>query len=169
MTPSEAPAHYLKPIPTRPYCCTAPPNPPSPPGNSYAVQVQAVEADGKDLFINNGNSEVVKFTYGEKCSPPLNVQAQLADANSLKLSWTALPLQQAFSIRYREANNNTAEWFEQETYTTNYTARGLRPGHTYEYQVKAECGTGYGEYTPLQQFQSPMKSSGRVILYAEHQ
>ncbi|MGB4774437.1 MAG: fibronectin type III domain-containing protein, partial [Daejeonella sp.] len=124
-------------------------------GNSYAVQVQAVEADGKDLFINNGNSEVVKFTYGDKCTPPLNVLAQLNDQNSLKFSWDALPLQQAFTIRYREADKQTAEWFEQETYTPQYIAQGLRPGKTYEYQVKAQCINGYGDYTQLQQFQMP--------------
>ncbi|MGB4773551.1 MAG: fibronectin type III domain-containing protein, partial [Daejeonella sp.] len=124
-------------------------------GNSYAVQVQAVEAEGKDLFINNGNSEVVKFTYGDKCTPPLNVLAQLNDPNSLKFSWSALPLQQAFTIRYREANNQTAEWFEQEVYTSSHILQGLRPGHTYEYQVKAQCINGYGEYTPLQQFRMP--------------
>ncbi|MGB4774263.1 MAG: fibronectin type III domain-containing protein, partial [Daejeonella sp.] len=125
------------------------------PGSSYAVQVQAVEAEGKDLFINNGNSEVVKFTYGDKCAPPLNILAQLNDPNSLKFSWSALPLQQAFTIRYREANNQTAQWFEQEIYTQQFIAHGLRPGKTYEYQVKAQCINGYGDYTQLQQFQMP--------------
>ncbi|MGB4773794.1 MAG: fibronectin type III domain-containing protein, partial [Daejeonella sp.] len=125
------------------------------PGSSYAVQIQAVEADGKDLFINNGNSEVVKFTYGDKCAPPVSILAELTDANSLKFSWSALPLQQAFSIRYREANNQTAQWFEQETYTPQFIAQGLRPGKTYEYQVKAQCINGYGDYTQLQQFQMP--------------
>ncbi|MGB4773936.1 MAG: fibronectin type III domain-containing protein, partial [Daejeonella sp.] len=125
------------------------------PGSSYAVQIQAVEAEGKDLFINNGNSEVVKFTYGDKCAPPLNILAQLNDPNSLKFNWDALPLQQAFMVRYREANNKTAQWFEQETYTSQFIAQGLRPGKTYEYQVKAQCINGYGDYTQLQQFQMP--------------
>ncbi|MGB4774869.1 MAG: fibronectin type III domain-containing protein, partial [Daejeonella sp.] len=124
-------------------------------GNSYAVQVQAVEADGKDVFANNGNSEVVRFTYGDKCDLPLNVLAQLNDPNSLKFTWDALPLQQAFIIRYREADKQTAEWFEQETYTPQYIAQGLRPGKTYEYQVKAQCMNGYGDYTQIQQFQMP--------------
>ncbi|MBC6111944.1 fibronectin type III domain-containing protein [Pedobacter fastidiosus] len=125
------------------------------PGNSYAVQVQAVEADGKDLFINNGNSEVVKFTYGDKCASPINILAELSGLNSIKVSWNALPLQQAFTIRYRESNNPTAQWFEQEVYTPSYLIQGLRSSTQYEFQIKAQCIYGYGDYSELQTFKVP--------------
>ncbi|WP_266202845.1 fibronectin type III domain-containing protein [Pontibacter kalidii] len=125
------------------------------PGNTYALQVQALDADGKDAFVNQGYSEVVRFVYGEKCAVPISVLAQLQDKNSLQLSWAQLPMQQRYSVRYREANNSKAEWFEQEVYTTQFNARGLRPGATYEYQVKAACDYGYGDYTLAQQFTMP--------------
>jgi hypothetical protein len=125
------------------------------PGNTYALQVQAIETEGRDAFVNNGYSEIVRFVYGEKCSLPLNVLAQVEGINSLKWSWVPAPLQQSFGIRYREAGNTKAQWFEQELYTPEYTASGMRPGKLYEYQVKAECGYGYGEYTTVQQFTMP--------------
>ena len=71
------------------------------PGNNYAVQVQAIETEGRDMFINNGYSEAVPFTYGEKCGLPLDVTAAVAGRNSHKISWTGTPTQQAFSVRYR--------------------------------------------------------------------
>jgi|GEM_PF-2246791 len=125
------------------------------PGNSYAVQVQAVEAEGKDLFVNNGNSEVVKFTYGDKCASPINIMAELSGPNSIKVSWNALPLQQAFTIRYRESDNPTAQWFEQEVFTPSYLIQGLRSSTAYEFQVKAQCIYGYGDYSELQTFNVP--------------
>lgn len=125
------------------------------PGNNYAVQVQAIEAEGKDLYINNGNSEVVKFTYGERCPSATNIMAELAGPNAIKLSWGLLPGQQAFTIRYREADKPNAKWFEQEVYTANYTLQGLRPAATYEFQVKAQCIYGYGDYSERQTFAIP--------------
>lgn len=125
------------------------------PGHTYALQVQAIDVNGRDAFVNQGYSEVVRFTYGEKCSQPLSLIAQLEDRNSLKLSWTQLPMQQRYAVRYREANNPKAEWFEQEIFATQFSVRGLRPGTTYEYQVKAACDYGFGDYTMLQTFTLP--------------
>ncbi|PWS28677.1 hypothetical protein DHW03_02185 [Pedobacter yonginense] len=129
--------------------------PPLTPGNSYAVQVQAVEAEGRDLFINNGNSEVVKFTYGDKCASPTNILAELSGMTSIRVSWNADPLQQAFSIRYRELNKPGAQWFEQEVLTPSYLIQGLRSSTKYEFQVKAQCSYGYGDYSELQTFDVP--------------
>ncbi|WP_423147394.1 fibronectin type III domain-containing protein [Rubrolithibacter danxiaensis] len=137
------------------YFVYGPSEPTLTPGSNYAVQVQAVEAEGRDIFINNGNSEVIKFTYGEKCSVPSNIVAELDRHNSIKLSWMPLPMQQVFSVRYREAGHRNAEWFEQEVYLPKHILQGLRPGKTYEYQVRAQCTYGYGEYSDLQQFKLP--------------
>jgi len=125
------------------------------PGNNYVVQVQAIETEGRDMFINNGYSEAVPFTYGEKCSVPLNVVAAVAGRNTLKLTWTGTPFQQAFSVRYREAGDNPSQWYEEDAYTPQLSITGLQPGKKYEYQVKAQCIWGYGDYTAVQSFTMP--------------
>ncbi|SHL15552.1 Fibronectin type III domain-containing protein [Chitinophaga jiangningensis] len=125
------------------------------PGNNYAVQVQAIEADGKDMFINDGFSEVVKFTYGEKCSVPQQIVAAFAGRNELKISWVATVSQQGFTVRYREAGNQPSQWYEETSYTPQVTISGLKPGRQYEYQVKAQCMWGYGDYSAIQSFSMP--------------
>ena len=125
------------------------------PGASYALQVQAIEVEGRELFVNNGYSEVVRFTYGERCPTPPSVTLELAGTNAVKVSWAIMPGQQAFSIRYRQAGNPTAQWFEKETYTSSETIDGLRPSTSYEFQVKAQCTYGYGDYSETQTFNMP--------------
>jgi hypothetical protein len=125
------------------------------PGTHYAVQVQAIEAEGRDMFINDGYSEVVPFVYGEKCGLPSNVIAAVAGTNSLKLNWTSLPTQQSFSVRYREAGNPPSQWYEEDSYVPNFTITGLAPGKKYEYQVKSQCIWGYGDYSEIQSFTMP--------------
>jgi hypothetical protein len=125
------------------------------PGARYAVQVQAIEVDGKDMFMNDGYSEAIAFTYGEKCSVPQDVIAAVAGPNSLKLSWAGTPSQQAFSVRYREGGDKPSQWYEEDAYVPQLTITGLKPGKKYEYQVNGQCIWGYGDYTPVQSFTMP--------------
>jgi hypothetical protein len=125
------------------------------PGKNYAVQVQAIEAEGKDMFINDGFSEAVKFTYGEKCGVPVDVIAAVAGKNDLKLSWKTGVAQQAFTVRYREAGDNPSQWYEETSYLPQYTITGMKPGKKYEYQVNAQCFWGYGNYSAIQSFTMP--------------
>ncbi|RPD42467.1 hypothetical protein EG028_04640 [Chitinophaga barathri] len=123
------------------------------PGNNYVVQVQAVEAEGKDMFVNNGFSEAVRFTYGEKCSVPFDVVAAFAGRNSLKLTWSGTPKQQGFTVRYREEGGSA--WYEETAFVPQASITGLKPGKTYEYQVKGQCIWGYGDYSIMQSFKMP--------------
>jgi hypothetical protein len=125
------------------------------PGFNYAVQVQAIDAEGRDMFVNDGFSEVVPFTYGEKCGLPSEVLAAVSGTNSLKLTWTGQPTQQAFSVRYREAGNPPSQWYEEDTYVPQLNISGLKPGKQYEYQVKSQCIWGYGDYSETQSFTMP--------------
>jgi len=125
------------------------------PGNNYAVQVQAIEADGKDMFVNDGFSEAVKFTYGEKCSVPQQIVAAFAGKNELKLTWASTTSQQGYTVRYREAGDNPSQWYEDNSFQPQITISGLKPGKKYEYQVKAQCIWGYGDYSPIASFTMP--------------
>ncbi|MCF6404143.1 fibronectin type III domain-containing protein [Chitinophaga filiformis] len=125
------------------------------PGKSYAVQVQAIEAEGKDMFVNDGFSEAVRFTYGEKCGVPADVIAAVSGKNELKLTWRTGVSQQAFTVRYREAGDNPSQWYEETSYLPQYTITGLKQGKKYEYQVNAQCIWGYGDYSAIQSFTMP--------------
>ncbi|WP_220253059.1 fibronectin type III domain-containing protein [Chitinophaga rhizophila] len=125
------------------------------PGKNYAVQIQAIEADGKDMFINDGFSEAVRFTYGEKCGVPADVIAAVAGKHELKLTWAPGVSQQAFTIRYREAGDHPSQWYEENSYLPQYTITGLKAGKKYEYQVNAQCMWGYGDYSTIQSFNMP--------------
>ncbi len=50
-------------------------------------------------------------------------------------------------MRYRQADDPDAQWFEDKSYTTSKRIAGLRPGSSYEYQVKCLCGSFGSEYT----------------------
>lgn len=134
-------------------------------GNSYALKVQAVEASGRDMFINDGNSEVVKFTYGNACETPVNVFAELANQGALKVSWLPWPGQEQFSIRYRERNLEGAAWFDQTVTQPYAVLTGLRAGAVYEFQVKSVCAGGNAAYSALQWFQLPTEDmlSGDLV------
>jgi hypothetical protein len=132
-----------------------PGDPPLTPGNHYAVQVQAIEATGRDMFENNGFSEVVPFVYGEKCGIPTNITAEVGSTTSLKLSWTSTSTQQAFTVRYREAGDTPSIWYEDQAYVPQYTITGLKQGKKYEFQVNGECSWGAGDYSDVQSFTMP--------------
>lgn len=125
------------------------------PGNNYAVQVQAIEADGRDMFINDGFSEAVAFTYGEKCSVPSEIMAAVASSSSLKLTWAATTSQQSFTVRYREAGDTPSAWYEETVYTPQITITGLKAGKRYQYQVNGQCIWGTGDYSDTASFTMP--------------
>lgn len=125
------------------------------PGKNYAVQVQAVEAEGRDMFINDGFSEAVAFTYGEKCGVPSDIMAAVASGSSLKLSWTPSVTQQAFTVRYREAGEKPSQWYEEIVYSPNITLTGLKAGKRYQYQVNGQCIWGTGDYSDTASFLMP--------------
>ncbi|NIG56001.1 fibronectin type III domain-containing protein [Chitinophaga sp. Cy-1792] len=125
------------------------------PGNNYAVQVQAMEVTGRDMFVNDGYSEVVRFTYGEKCGVPSQIVAFFAGKNELKLTWAANTTQQQYTVRYREGGETPSQWYEDVCYLPQITLSGLKPGKKYEYQLKAQCIWGYGDYSPVDSFTMP--------------
>jgi predicted chitinase len=125
------------------------------PGASYALQVRAIDAEGRDLFVNNGYSEVVRFTYGQRCPAPPNLMLELAGTSAIRASWNILPHQQAFTLRYRQAGSPSAQWFEREVFSNSEVVGGLRPATAYEFQVGARCAYGYGDYSGVQTFNVP--------------
>lgn len=117
------------------------------PGMQYAFRVQARDTEGRLLYKNSGYSEVRTFVYGDACLPPTEVTMTENSTQWAALAWQPSPTATQYVVRYRQAEDPDARWFEDKTYTTSRRISGLRPGNTYEYQVKCLCGSFNSEYT----------------------
>ena len=117
------------------------------PGMQYAFRVQARDTEGRSLYKNSGYSEVRTFTYGDACLPPTEVVVTENSTQWVSLAWQPSPTATQYVVRYRQAEDPDAQWFEDKTYTTSQRISGLRPGNSYEYQVKCQCGSFNSEYT----------------------
>ncbi|HEY5825580.1 MAG TPA: fibronectin type III domain-containing protein, partial [Cyclobacteriaceae bacterium] len=107
-------------------------------GREYALQVQAKDTGGKDLFKNNGYSEVVRFIYGDECPMPTELTADEITNIKARMRWQANGLNTGYVIRYREQSSRS-EWFEENTNQSFFNLSGLRPATTYEYQLAGQC------------------------------
>lgn len=125
------------------------------PGRQYAYRIQAYDTDGRDMFKNNGYSEVHKFTFGDECKEVNNVEAKAEKYYEAEISWQPLFNQTAFNVRYRKADDPDAEWFEEDSYIDYVKLSDLQELTKYEYQVLAYCGTYDGDYTDIKSFTTP--------------
>lgn len=118
------------------------------PGREYAYRVQARDMDNRDMFKNDGYSEVRMFTFGDECKLVENMDAEPDGSYGIIISWTAAFGQSMFNVQYRKANVDDAEWFEEETYMEEITIDDLEPDTEYEYRVMGYCGSINGDYSP---------------------
>ncbi len=123
------------------------------PGRKYAFRVRAYDLQGRDLFKNNGYSEVQVFQYGDVCVPPSGVEARALDPNRIKISWQAGEVHTGYVLQYKAADGNI--WFEQKPYTPSAIVPGLAAGQSYQYRVRGTCGTIAGEYTEVATITTP--------------
>lgn len=120
------------------------------PGRHYALQVKAksiVGADELDLFRNNGKSEVITFVYGDACNVPQNILAEASSATRFTVKWTGDFNHTGYSLRYRVADNPTAQWYTSTTLGPDAGVSALQPNTTYEFQVAGGCGVFESAYS----------------------
>ena len=122
-----------------------PAEPPLFPGDQYAWRVQAKETFGRDLFKNNGYSQVCWFTYGDACAPPTDVEANVEGSQRATITWTAAPVTTKYRLDYRE--KNSLKWYTVYTVAEKATITDFKPATTYEYRVQSLCGVSYSEFT----------------------
>ncbi|HEY9006694.1 MAG TPA: hypothetical protein VIM75_11200, partial [Ohtaekwangia sp.] len=76
------------------------------PGRKYAWQVQAKDTEGRDLFKNQGKSEVYVFQFGDVMGVPQNFRRDAGSNSSvLNLRWEPAPdgaIPEQYRVRYRQ-------------------------------------------------------------------
>ncbi|GCC51976.1 hypothetical protein SanaruYs_22070 [Chryseotalea sanaruensis] len=123
-------------------------------GRKYAWQVQATDTEDRDLFRNNGKSEVFVFQYGDALGIPRNVLQQGGNATTLSMQWELpsegeMPAQ--YRIRYKPLSSPANNYFESVTTNRYYTLGELNPSTNYLVQVRSERNSIFSEYSaPLQ-------------------
>lgn len=120
-------------------------------GKQYAWQVQATTRGGKDMFKNEGLSEVFSFYYTSVCpSPVLPSIQQRAGIAELKWNAPIMPTTiggnalQSYMVMYRPSGSSTA-WqlwpYSIQGKTAPYllSLDKLEPGKFYDIQIKSVC------------------------------
>lgn len=132
------------------------------PGMKYAFRIQAQDVKGNKVYKNSGYSEVRTFTYGDACLYPNNINIHEISTQWAQMQWEVSPPATQYIIRYREANDPKAAWFEDETYTTFKRINHLKPGTSYEYQLQCRCGTYNSTYTPTHTFTTSSSAENNI-------
>ncbi len=121
------------------------------PGRKYAWQVQARDVEGRDLFKNDGRSEVYVFQFGDALGIPEALTLQSSTSSALTVRWdqpAAGTDAVTYRTRYRPHNNRTHDdWYEGTTNDQWKTMSSLQPNTEYEVQVRAEQTMQTSDYS----------------------
>ena len=127
-------------------------------GKNYAWRIQAKAKQGAEeigLFKNQGYSEIFYFSFAGSCDLPIGISHKVKGSSNTNIFWddftTDIP---EYTIRYRQKSNQGGgnEWFLNRTTTNQTTLWDLKPGTTYEYQLKKKCVVTGSEWSTVQQF-----------------
>lgn len=112
-------------------------------GMNYVWRVRARDLSGRDLFKNDGWSQICTFTYGNINSAfaadafTLNLQAQASTHRQGKVWWKLISNFSQYHVQLRKAG--TQNWFDYYSTTAELKINELEPSTTYEARV---MGTG---------------------------
>ncbi len=134
------------------------------PSRKYVCRLRAYDTEGRDLFKNNGYSEILVFTFGQACKPPNTYNHQLLGAEEAKVTWTSMPGNTQFIVSYSEQNadGTWSNWYHNETIMPWSNIKKLKPEQVYRYQIKAVCGTLESEYSEIKEFTTPAKEEKEI-------
>jgi hypothetical protein len=136
------------------------------PGRKYAWLVQAKDTEGRDLFKNEGKSEVYTFQFGDEIGTPQNLRKDGGNASVINLRWEPAPngaIPQQYRVRYRKKNNRDRDvWYESVTPQLWIAVPDLQRDTEYEMQIRAEAAPQYSEYSQSTTFKT---SDSEPVLY----
>lgn len=80
------------------------------------------------------------------CGPPTGLEETSSGYAYISLDWDAVPGATGYQTRYRALGNTT--WNLGSVFSSpGVTWGGISPCTTYEFQVRADCGSGFGDYS----------------------
>jgi hypothetical protein len=108
------------------------------PGRSYAWQVQAINLTGRDLFKNQGKSEVRWFKYGDECLPITNLGAEALGTDRIRITWEGKWNHNQFVAQIRKTGEE--EWISYGTNIETQVVYDLEANTEYQIRVLPSCG-----------------------------
>ena len=113
-----------------------------------------IESDGVYYVIFEGRSQYGGQTYMDDvvvkvaptCAKPTNLVITDRGLNDVTLEWIAGGAETMWNIQYKKVSEQA--WTTNNGITsTTYTVTGLLASTSYEFQVQADCGGDYSEWT----------------------
>lgn len=110
----------------------------------YVWRVKAQDVSGRDLFKNNGYSQICTFNYGSVAGVlgnalSLNLSAQAVTHRLGKCTWNTQSVYSSYKLQVRK--KGTVNWFDYNTTQNSEKVTNLEPNTEYEAQVQ---GIGNG-------------------------
>lgn len=133
-------------------------------GADYVWRVQAFEANGRDLFENNGWTEVCTFTYGNAeenaiAGITLNLQSNGTGARQGTTWWDGSNVFDHYILEVRKTGNPNYNWFPYEAGDDNYKVNSLDPETEYECRVKGVLGSSETDWSNISTFTTLAKQT----------
>lgn len=114
-------------------------------GRQYVWRVRAHDLENRELFRNNGYSELCTFSYGSNLdlmgnSAQLTLHAQALTSRQARCWWDSLSIYANYRLEFRKAS--TANWFPLSTTQGSLRISDLEPNTNYEAQVTGITPSG---------------------------
>ncbi len=106
----------------------------------YVWRVRAVDQSGRDLFKNNGYSQICTFTWGSAYTGAnlnINLTGVPLSHRQIKCNWDSLNLYQNYKLEFKKVNG-TANWFPVNTPNARARISSLEPNTDYNVKVSGE-------------------------------
>ena len=127
------------------------------PGQEYAFRVRAMDTNGRDMFKNQGYSEVCSFKFGEvqAVPPPEGLNIYPEGERRAKVTWYQMLEADRYRVEYRKKVADTPPaWFTKETLEDNTVLNDLEPNTEYELRVANVVRNINSRYTETKTFRT---------------
>ncbi len=128
-------------------------------GMQYVWRVKAIDISSRDLFKNNGYSQICTFNWGTKYDGMGNLDIFLGATplthRSAKLVWDSIPIFTNYHLEYRKSGGSW-NWMPLNTTNARIKIFDLEPETEYEAKVNGSTNDGYtGQWSNTVTFITP--------------